>query len=117
MKKIKTKSTNRNEIPSLKSLEDLQTSETSDKRCYTEWAILIVKILIYLTGQAIACKLEFGAVFFCCAALCAIWLSLDDRKRKRDELSAYSVFNPNFEAIDGTVTADQLRKQMTFGAL
>ena len=97
----------------------METSTDSEvtKRSAVDWAILIVKLLIYVIGQYVAYLVEFGAVFLCVSLLCFIWLSLDDRKRKRDELSAYSVFNPNFEEIDGTVTADQLKKQLTFGAL
>ena len=111
----RNKATNKKtEIPSIESLEAI---ESTGSRHHIDIAIVVVKLLIYLMGQAIAYLMEFGAVFFCISILYLIWSSLDDRRRRRNELSAYSVFNPNCEAIDGTVTADQLKKQLTFGAL
>lgn len=120
MKKVRGKGCRKDEIPSLESLQRMQTSAagaTRVTRSRIEWAIIILKILIYIIGQTVAYLIEFGAVFFCLSLLYLIWCTLDDRKRAKNELSAYSVFNPNFEEIDGTVTADQLKKQITFGAL
>ena len=36
--------------------------------------------------------------------------------RQRNTLSAYSVFNPNQERIDGTFTTEQFEKELRFGA-
>lgn len=114
----RTKESRKHEIPSVESLEKIQTSVSGESgRSRIEYLILMLKILIYIIAQTVAYLIEFGAVFFCVSMLVLIWYTLDDRKRERKELSAYSVFNPNFEAIDGTVTADQLKKQLTFGAL
>ena len=105
-------------IPSLQESQSLPTpARDAAVRSPVETAILLLKLLIYAVGQVLAYQVEFGAVFFCLSLLYLIWSSLDDRKRRRDELSAYSVFNPNCESIEGTVTADQLQKQLTFGVL
>ena len=82
-----------------------------------DWAIFVVKLLIYAVGQALACYIEFGAVFFSMSLLTLIWCSLDDRKRSRNEMSAYSVFNDDCQAIEGSVTADQLQRQLMGGGV
>ena len=35
--------------------------------------------------------------------------------RKAGEMSAYSVFNPNCESIDGTLTAQQFEREIRHG--
>ena len=37
-----------------------------------------------------------------------MWRSLEDRRRRQGEKSAYSVFNPGCEAIHGTVRSEDL---------
>jgi len=39
-----------------------------------------------------------------------LWDSLD--RRRRNELSAYSVFNPNFEKIQGTFSGEDNRRRI-----
>ena len=70
--------------------------------------ILILKIVIFIIGQYLAYILEFGAVFFVLAALFVIWCNLGDSRNSKTKLSAYSVFNPNQQRIEGTVTPDKL---------
>lgn len=82
-----------------------------------DYAILTLKICIYILGQIVAIMIEFGAVFFVISLLYLIWYTLDDRKRAKHELSAYSVFNPGFQELRGTVTSQQLTAELTFGAL
>lgn len=61
-------------------------------------------------------RIEFGAVFFVCSALYFIFTNLRNIPRKPGELSAYSVFNPNCESIDGTLKAEQFESELRYGA-
>jgi len=79
--------------------------------------VITLKALIYMLCQTIAFLLQFGAVFFSLALLVFICTNLRNRSKRKGELSAYSVFNPNCEPIHGTVSAKDLENQLTFGAL
>ena len=59
-------------------------------------------------------QLQFGAVYFAVSLLFIMYFSM---RTERDpcHLSAYSVFNPNCERIDGTFTAEQFEKELRFG--
>ena len=63
--------------------------------------------------QVIFIKIEFGAVFFLVSAILLMTSNLG--KRKAGEASAYSVFNENCEAIDGTLTAQQFEREIRHG--
>jgi len=58
---------------------------------------------------------EFGAVFFIFSCLVFIYCNMGEKKRRPGEMSAYSVFNPNCEAIDGTLTAQQFENEIRHG--
>merc|ERR1711971_543682 len=73
-----------------------------------DWVILAVKVLVYASLQALFIKLEFGAVFFLASGVLFMWQSLENRKRRAGEKSAYSVFNPGCEAIHGTLKSEDL---------
>jgi hypothetical protein len=45
-----------------------------------------------------------------------MWYSLN-RRRRRNELSAYSVFNPNFEKIQGTFSGEDYDRQLRRGGV
>ena len=94
-----------------------ETSDESEPWTVMDWAILFVKAMVYVTLQTIAVLEQFGAVFFMLSLFYLIWVGLSDRKRKPNQLSAYSVFNPNFEEIEGTVNAQKLQAELTFGAI
>jgi hypothetical protein len=82
-----------------------------------DYIILTIKLTIYAIGQTIAILTQFGAVFFALSVFYLIWTNLSDRRRRRGELSAYSVFNPNCKQIHGSVTAEKLQGELSFGAL
>jgi len=67
--------------------------------------------------MGIAVHIEFGAVFLVISALMFIYLNTRTSPRDNGELSAYSVFNPNCEAIDGTLKAEQFEAELRYGAL
>jgi hypothetical protein len=61
---------------------------------------LILKILLWTTLFAIFIKLEFGIPYFIISLLIIIFLNTNVG-RKNSKISAYSVFNPNLERIQG----------------
>lgn len=97
----------------------VEEEEDDDEFIWTRKDIfsMICKILFYLVLQTIAFLHEFGAVFFALSLLIFICTNLSDRPRMEGEPSAYSVFNDNFEPIEGTVDAATLQNQLFFGSL
>jgi len=60
------------------------------------WVVAIVAA--FLTGWMLVCSIVFG--------FWGMYHSMEDRERQPGERSAYSVFNPNCEAITGTFKAE-----------
>jgi len=82
-----------------------------------DYAIVGTLALVYIIGQTITVMVGFGAVFFCISLLVFICLNLSDRRRRKGELSAYSVFNPGCQQLEGTVTAEKLQSNLVFGGI
>ena len=68
-------------------------------------------------------KIEFTAVYLATSGFALIYLNLgNDGEGRRKEghnnssKSAYSVFNPGCESIDGTLTAQQFEREIRHGA-
>lgn len=80
------------------------------------WLILALKLSIWALLTVIFVQIEFGAVFFVCSALYFIFTNLRSNPRRPGEPSAYSVFNPNCEAIDGTLKAEQFESELRYGS-
>ena len=76
----------------------------------------ILKILLWLVLWALFIKLEFGAVFFVVSLLYIVWTSMRSGPKTDDKPSAYSVFNPNCERLDGTFTTEQFERELRYGA-
>jgi hypothetical protein len=74
----------------------------------------VIKFLLWLTLLIIFIRLEFGIVYFIISLLYLMWSTMDCRRR-RNELSAYSVFNPNCEKIQGTFSAEDYDRQLRGG--
>lgn len=79
------------------------------------WAIFTLKCVLWCLLQALFVEIQFGVVFFVASCLFFIVFSLWGSKRKESELSAYSVFNKNFEKIEGTLTAEQFEREIRHG--
>ncbi|KAK3909335.1 SAYSvFN domain-containing protein 1 [Frankliniella fusca] len=73
--------------------------------------------LLWATLMGIAVQLEFGAVFFILSLLVLMWLNTRTKKKKPGEPSAYSVFNPNCEPIDGTIKPEQFEAELRYGTV
>ncbi|EFN78527.1 Uncharacterized protein C6orf64, partial [Harpegnathos saltator] len=75
----------------------------------------ILYFMLWVTLYAIAVEYEFGAVYFILSTLIFIWLNTRSGPKQKGEPSAYSVFNPNCEAIEGTLDASQFEREIRYG--
>lgn len=76
---------------------------------------LLLKVLLWAVLLALFAELELGLPFFVLSLL--YWMYAGTRgpaERRRGELSAYSVFNPGCTAIAGTLTAEQLERELYY---
>ncbi|CAF0969755.1 unnamed protein product [Brachionus calyciflorus] len=71
---------------------------------------LALKFLLWVLLYALFIKLEFGVVYLICSLLVLVYLNTNVGKKSK--ISAYSVFNPNVERIQGTLTSEQLEKNL-----
>ncbi|KYN38695.1 Uncharacterized protein C6orf64 [Trachymyrmex septentrionalis] len=102
--------------------EDVQEVDVQEEDNTQESQSTMLKRVIYLlyfllwaTLYMIALEYEFGAVYFVLSALIFICLNTRSGPKRRGEPSAYSVFNPNCEAIEGTLDASQFEKEIRYG--
>lgn len=79
---------------------------------YPQLIFLLLRILIFISGQRIANSYGFGPPFFILATLLFIITNL--RKKKPGELSAYSVFNPNCRHIPTVSGSEQPRETIWY---
>ncbi|XP_075002907.1 SAYSvFN domain-containing protein 1 [Calonectris borealis] len=76
---------------------------------------LLLKVLLWAVLLALFAELELGLPYFVLSLL--YWMYAGTRgpaERRRGELSAYSVFNPGCAAIAGTLTAEQLERELHY---
>lgn len=66
--------------------------------------------LLWVTCFLIAIQLRFGAVYLVLSGLFGIYLNTRTTPKREGEMSAYSVFNPNCEAIDGTLKPEHFER-------
>lgn len=83
----------------------------------TKWWQTGLKIVLWLLLWGFFIEVEFGVVYFVVSGLVLLVLSLrgGSGKRAPGELSAYSVFNKNCEAIEGTLSAEQFERELRYG--
>lgn len=94
-------------------------ADPSESPCCDELTYSKVSLYasLWLILFSFAVYLEFGAVYFVISSLYIIWANTRTGPKHRGEVSAYSVFNPNCEAIDGTLNAEQFEKEIRYGPL
>lgn len=94
---------------------------TQETQCTEEskmkYIIYAVWFCFWLTCWLIAVELKFGIVYLLFSALFGIYFNTRTGPKRRGEISAYSVFNENCESIKGTLSAEQLEKEMIYGPL
>jgi hypothetical protein len=67
---------------------------------------------IYIALQLLFNYLQLGAAFFCIAGCVFMYVSTSEGQRRPGELSPYSVFNKDFQAIQGTFDAAKMEREM-----
>ncbi|XP_063696520.1 SAYSvFN domain-containing protein 1 [Culicoides brevitarsis] len=93
--------------------EEILETMPQEKRTAFDYFVYFVYFLLYVTLYAIAVQLKFGIVFFMLSLLFFIYFfGTSTRRRAKNEPSAYSVFNPNVESIDGTLKAEQFEREI-----
>ncbi|XP_024059233.2 SAYSvFN domain-containing protein 1 [Terrapene carolina triunguis] len=78
--------------------------------------VALLKFLLWLVLLGLAAELQFGLPCFVLSLF--YWLYAGMRgpgERRPGERSAYSVFNPGCQAIQGTLTAEQLERELLYG--
>ena len=99
------------------------TSETelADKQALppqpTPLYFTLLKLLLWALLWGFFIEVGFGAIFFITSLLYLLVSSLRGSRRRPWEPSAYSVFNRNFEAIEGTLSAEQFERELRFGPM
>lgn len=76
----------------------------------------LLKFLLWLVLLGLAAELQFGLPCFVLSLF--YWLYAGTRgpgERRPGERSAYSVFNPGCQPIQGTLTAEQLERELHYG--
>jgi hypothetical protein len=93
--------------------EEEDDKEEKDEVYYSKHFIIILflKLVLWLILFVIFIKLEFGLVYFIISLIIVIYLNTSKNKKK-GVLSAYSVFNPNLERLNGTFTSDHVEKSI-----
>eukprot|EP00056_Hartaetosiga_gracilis_P001697 m.46962 g.46962 ORF g.46962 m.46962 type:complete len:170 (-) comp10738_c0_seq1:189-698(-) len=83
------------------------------------WVDILLRVGLYLVCQYVFAYVGFGVPFFLVSVLVAMYLSTNVRwkRRKKGDLSAYSVFNPNFEKLPGEMDGEKMARQYTGGGL
>ncbi|TNN49160.1 SAYSvFN domain-containing protein 1 [Liparis tanakae] len=77
--------------------------------------LTLLKVLLWLVLLGLFVEIEFGLPFFVISLF--YWLYQGFRSpapREPGELSAYSVFNPDCQPLLGSVTAEQLEREMGY---
>ncbi|KAJ1148099.1 hypothetical protein NDU88_000940 [Pleurodeles waltl] len=79
---------------------------------------LLLKFLLWLVLLGLFVELEFGLVYFVLSMFYWIYEGMrGPGEKKPGEKSAYSVFNPGCESIQGTLTAEQLERELQYRPL
>ncbi|CAB3386765.1 Hypothetical predicted protein [Cloeon dipterum] len=71
--------------------------------------------LLWLTLLLASYQLELALAYCLISAIFFVYMCTRTRPRKPNEPSAYSVFNPNCQAIDGSLTAEQFEREIRGG--
>lgn len=81
------------------------------------WKRFLLDFFIWIAFFRFAVYIEFGAVFLLLSGFYLIWKNTRTGPKRADEMSAYSVFNPNCERIEGTLDAEQFEKEIRYGMI
>merc|ERR1712080_6677 len=74
--------------------------------------IYFLYFALWLIGYLLFLDFGFGIVYLTGSIIGAIFCNLGTREK--GTLSAYSVFNPNFERLDGTFSSDDFERNVLY---
>ncbi|CAH0551914.1 unnamed protein product [Brassicogethes aeneus] len=94
--------------------ESVDSTINCNNYSYMKWVLYLLTFLLWVTTYVIFIKLAFGSVNFVVSML--VFMYVNTGKRKRGEVSAYSVFNKDCKSIDGTLKAEQFEREIRYGA-
>jgi len=101
------------------SILDLTSSFPLSGSKYLNFHVNYRKLAIWAVLQALFAYVEFGTVFFIVSLMYFIYANLGDHgnvdAQGQKQKSAYSVFNKNQERLPGTLTAEEIDKQLRTG--
>lgn len=80
-----------------------------------QWSIFGLKVILWVIVYLLCLEFEVGALFVIFSAFYIILSNLGNRSKNHWEPSAYSVFNPDCQAIDGTINPEQFEKEIRYG--
>jgi len=89
----------------------------NETQCLCEWQLTVLRWVVWAVLFGIFIEMGFGTVFFILSMFYFIYLSLRYSRRNPWEPSAYSVYNRNCEAIEGTLTAEQFERELRYKPL
>ena len=98
----------------VKTGSSLSTNTLNDSES-SSWWLFALKALLWVLLFGFFVQIEFGMVFLVSSGLYLMYASMRGSRRKPSEMSAYSVFNKNFEKIDGTLSAEQFEREIRYG--
>lgn len=101
--------------------ETVVDSETIDETpllpcTLLDYVYYFLCFVLWASVYAIFIKLQFGTVYLLLSGLIGMYVNTRTRPKKKNEVSAYSVFNKNCESILGTLKAEQFEREMRYGA-
>lgn len=83
---------------------------------YLDFTFYFLCFVLWSIVYWIFIKLQFGCVYFILSALIGMYVNTRTGPRRRNEVSAYSVFNKNCTSIPGTLKAEQFEREIRYGA-
>lgn len=98
-------------------VEKITAAAPAEPRSRLTYFTYILYFCFWTTCWMIAIELKFGIVFLLFSALFGIYFNTRTGPRQKNEISAYSVFNENCEAIDGTLNAEQFEREIRYGPM
>ncbi|XP_078676099.1 SAYSvFN domain-containing protein 1-like isoform X2 [Branchiostoma floridae x Branchiostoma belcheri] len=76
-----------------------------------------LKFILWLILLGFFIEMGFAAVYIILSIFYVMYVNMRSGDRGSGELSAYSVFNPNCERLQGTLTAEQFERELTYKKL
>lgn len=103
-----------NRVAVTSSIENEEETVTNETQPFN-WLTFTLKLLLWVLLFGLFIEIGFGQVYFIASGLFFMVYFLKGSRRRRGELSAYSVFNKNQERLDGTFSAEQIERELRYG--